>query len=79
VGVYAGSMDSYFRFNKFFDKILMDYHNYSPDFRHPTAMNAFDLKCPPFNEDEAALIISVRVRVARNFAKYPFTPAISED
>jgi len=36
------------------------------------------LKCPPFSPDEAAMIVSTRIRVGRNLAEYPLGPGVSK-
>ena len=79
IGVYAGSEDSYTAFNVFFDKIIDDYHGHGPNDVHVSNMNADELNCPPFEEHEAALIKSTRIRVGRNLANYPLGPGISDD
>lgn len=40
-------------------------------------MAAEELNCPPFTEEEAALIKSTRIRVGRNLAGYPLGPGIT--
>ena len=37
------------------------------------------LKCPPFTADEAAMIVSTRIRVGRNLADFPLGPGISKE
>ena len=37
------------------------------------------MKCPPFTADEAARILSTRIRVGRNMADVPLGPGISKD
>jgi len=41
-------------------------------------MKHTDLKCPPFAPDEAAMIVSTRIRVGRNLAAYPLGPGVSK-
>lgn len=41
-------------------------------------MNYKDLKCPPFSPDEAAMIVSTRIRVGRNLADYPLGPGVTK-
>jgi len=79
IGCYAGSEDSYKTFNSFFDKIIQEYHNHSPTDNHVSDMNADSLNCPPFNEEEAALIKSTRIRVGRNLAEFPLGPGITNE
>eukprot|EP00806_Schmidingerella_arcuata_P000246 Macronucleus_1219.p1 GENE.Macronucleus_1219~~Macronucleus_1219.p1 ORF type:complete len:291 (+),score=148.65 Macronucleus_1219:94-873(+) len=42
-------------------------------------MNAEELNCPPFSEEEASLIKSTRIRVGRNLADYPLGPGITNE
>ena len=42
-------------------------------------MNYEDLNCPPFPPDEAAMILSTRIRVGRNLADVPLGPGISKE
>jgi len=79
IGCYAGSEDSYKTFNSFFDKIIQEYHNHSPTDNHVSDMNADSLNCPPFSEEEGALIKSTRIRVGRNLAEFPLGPGITNE
>ena len=79
IGVYAGSADSYTTFSDFFDRIVQDYHNHSPTDKHVSDMDASSLNCPPFTEEEAALIKSTRIRVGRNLAEFPLGPGITDE
>lgn len=42
-------------------------------------MDASCLECPPLPEDEAAMILSTRIRVGRNLEGYPLGPGITND
>jgi hypothetical protein len=42
-------------------------------------MNYKELKCPPFSKEEAARIISTRIRVGRNMADVPLGPGITKE
>lgn len=42
-------------------------------------MNANDLNAPPLPEDEAAMIVSTRIRVGRNLAAYPLGPGVTKE
>jgi hypothetical protein len=79
IGVYAGSHDSYITFSELFDKVIEDYHKHGKDDKHISNMNYQELDCPPFTEDEAAIIISTRIRVGRNLADFPLGPGISQE
>jgi creatine kinase/arginine kinase len=41
-------------------------------------MDASKLKCPPFAADEAAMIVSTRIRVGRNLAEFPLGPGVTK-
>ena len=79
IGCYAGSHDSYRVFAPFFDKIVQDYHGHGKDAKHQSNMDASQLKCPPFPEEDAAMIVSTRIRVGRNLADYPLGPALTKE
>lgn len=75
--MYAGSHDSYYAFAPFMDKIIESYHGHKPSDKHIVDMDYKNLNCPDFPSDEAAMIKSTRIRVARNLAAYPLGSAIS--
>jgi len=79
IGVYAGSHDSYTTFSKLFDPVIEDYHKHKKTDKHVSNMDYTQLNCPPFTEEEAAMIVSTRIRVGRNLANYPLGPGISKD
>ena len=79
IGVYAGSHDSYTTFGKLFDPVIEDYHKHGKADKHVSNMDYTQLNCPPFTEEEAAMIVSTRIRVGRNLANYPLGPGISKD
>lgn len=79
VGCYAGSADSYDTFKDFFDRIVQEYHGHSPSDSHVSNMDASQLQCPDFTEEEAALIKSTRIRVGRNLAEYPLGPGVTKE
>ena len=79
IGCYAGSADSYTTFADFFDKIVQEYHGHSPTDSHVSNMNASELQCPPFPEEDAAMIKSTRIRVGRNLADFPLGPGITNE
>jgi len=53
------------------------YHKHGKDGKHISNMNASELNCPEFPADEAAMIVSTRIRVGRNLADYPLGPGIT--
>ena len=77
IGVYAGSESSYTAFKDFFDRIIMDYHDHAPSDIHVSNMNASELQCPEFSDEEKAMVKSTRIRVGRNLAEFPLGPGIS--
>lgn len=78
IGVYAGDLESYTLFASLFDPIIEDYHQFKKDDKHKSNLNAEDLKAS--NPDiEGKYIVSTRIRVGRNFVKYPLGPAISKE
>lgn len=78
IGCYAGSHDSYKVFAPFFDKIVEDYHKHGKDAKHVSDMDASKLNAPPFAAEDAAMIVSTRIRVGRNLADFPLGPALSK-
>lgn len=71
IGVYAGSHEAYRVFAPLMDKIIEDYHGHKPTDKHVSDMDANKLNAPDFPTDEDAMIVSTRIRVARNLADYP--------
>ncbi len=79
IGVYAGSHDSYKTFAPLMDKVIEDYHGHKSEDIHMSDMDAGKLECPPLPEDEAAMIVSTRIRVGRNLDGYPLGPGVSKE
>ena len=80
IGVHAGSHDSFKSFAPLMDKVIEDYHGHGPEDRHVISdMDTSKLDCPPFPPDEADLVLSTRIRVARNLAGYPLTSGVSRE
>ena len=79
IGVYAGSHDSYTTFEDLFDKIIEHYHGHKKTDKHISNMDYTQLKCPPFTEQEASMILSTRIRVGRNLANFPLGPGITKE
>ena len=42
-------------------------------------MDFTTLKCPPLSAEDAAMIVSTRIRVGRNLADFPLGPGISKE
>lgn len=77
IGVYAGDLESYSSFALLFDPIIEDYHHFKKEDKHISNLNGDDLDAT--NPDiEGKYIVSTRIRVGRNFAKFPLGPAISK-
>lgn len=79
IGVYAGCHDSYYSFNGLFDNIILDYHGHGVNDQHVSDMDFTKLKIEPWSPDEAAMILSTRIRVGRNLADFPLGPGISRE
>ena len=77
--MYAGSHDSYNKFDDLFDKIIEDYHGLKKTDKHVGDMDASKLVCPPLAPEDAILIKSTRIRVGRNLNEFPLNPAITND
>jgi len=81
IGCYAGSDDSYETYAPFFDKIIEDYHKHAKEAshgKHNPNMNAKELKAPPLEGEDAAMIVSTRIRIGRNLISFPLGPALTK-
>lgn len=77
IGVYAGDPESYTMLAALFDPIIREYHHYEMT-GHKSDFSLTGL--PVENLDpEGKYVISTRIRVGRNFAKYAFPSAISAE
>jgi len=79
IGVYAGSHDAYYTFNKLFDQVVENYHGHKPDDKHISDMNADGLENADFTAEQEAMVNSTRIRVGRNLANYPLGPGVSKE
>ena len=79
IGIYAGSHDSYTTFGEVFGQVVLDYHGHKKEDKHISAMDHTKLNCPPFSPEDAAMIVSTRIRVGRNLAEFPLGPGISKE
>ena len=77
IGVYAGSHDAYYKFNKLFDQVVQNYHKHGPDDKHVSDMSS-DGITQNFSDEEKKMIKSTRIRVGRNFADFPPGPGVSK-
>jgi protein-arginine kinase len=80
VGVYAGDSESYLPeyFGPLFDRIIEDYHKFPSDGRHISDLDPSHLKNVDGLKDFGDMILSTRIRVARNLDGFAFTPAITK-
>lgn len=79
IGVYAGSQDSYTTFRDLFDKVIEDYHGHGLQDTHKAEDPNGKIDAVPFPADEAAMILSTRIRVGRNLAEFPLGPGLSDE
>ena len=59
--------------------VLQWHHGHAPTDSHVSDMDASALNCPPFPEEDAAMIKSTRIRVGRNLADVPLGPGITNE
>jgi hypothetical protein len=78
IGVYAGSHDAYYKFNKLFDQVIQNYHGHAPGAKHISDMSADGLQNADFTPEQEAMVNSTRIRVGRNMADYPLGPGVSK-
>ena len=79
IGVYAGSHSAYNKWCGLFDNIIQEYHGHKPEDKHVSNMNYDTIQNVDFSEEDAAMVISTRIRVARNLAGYPLGPGITKE
>lgn len=80
IGLYAGSQDSYDKFSKLFEAVILDYHKgYTKETGHKSDMSSEGLVNGEFSEEDAAMINSTRIRVGRNLKGYPLGPGVSKE
>lgn len=79
IGVYAGSHNAYKTFNKLFDQVIQNYHGHAPDATHKSDMTSEGLTNYDFSEEDAAMIVSTRIRVGRNLDGFPLGPGVSKE
>lgn len=59
-----------------FDRIIETYHGHKKTDKHIAENPNVGLNAPDFPPEEAAMIMSTRIRVGRNLAGYPLAPGI---
>jgi creatine kinase/arginine kinase len=79
IGVYAGSHDSYRCFNKLFDQVIKNYHGHGVEDTHKSGMTTDTLERYELSEEDAAMIVSTRIRVGRNLKNYPLGPGVTKE
>lgn len=81
IGLYAGDAESYQPdyFGRLFDPVIAEYHGFGPDDKHVSDLDPTHLKDVGNLDPAGEMIISTRIRVARNSAGFAFTPAISKE
>lgn len=79
IGVYAGSHDSYDVFAPLMDQVILDYHGHTKTDTHKAEDPNGAIKAEDFSPDEAAMILSTRIRVGRNLADFPLGPGLTND
>ena len=81
VGMYAGSPNSYPTFSPLFKPVIDEYHKRVPgqkqlsDMDHISYRNSFN----PFERSAESLIVSSRIRLARNLEGFPLVPGLSRE
>ncbi len=75
IGVYAGDPESYTMLAPLFDPVIKDYHHYDMA-GHRSDFSLIGLSIENL-DPEGSYVVSTRIRVGRNFAKYAFPSAIS--
>ena len=78
IGLYAGSHDAYTKFNKLFDKVVENYHGHATGATHESDMTSEGIENAEFPEEDAAMVVSTRIRVGRNLAGYPLGPGVTK-
>lgn len=79
IGVYAGSHDAYTTFSKLFDQVVQNYHGHGKEDTHKSGMTSDTLERHELSEEDAAMIVSTRIRVGRNLKGYPLGPGVTKE
>lgn len=79
IGVYAGSHDAYTKFSKLFDQVVKNYHGHELTDTHKSGMTSDVLVNHELSEEDAAMIVSTRIRVGRNLDGFPLGPGVSKE
>ena len=79
IGIYAGSHDSYLKFHKLFDQVILNYHQHPPGAPHTSDMSSEGIVNAQLPDEDAEMVLSTRIRVGRNLAGYPLGPGVSKE
>lgn len=74
IGIYAGDAQTYTLFKEVFDPVIRTYHQITGPIRHVPRLEPLDL---PDLDPHNRLIVSTRIRVARNLPGHAFPPSIT--
>jgi creatine kinase len=77
IGVYAGDPESYTMLAAIFNPIIREYHKYEMT-GHKSDFSLEGLEIVDL-DPEGKYVVSTRIRVGRNFAKYAFPSAVSAE
>lgn len=77
IGVYAGDPESYTMLASLFDPIIREYHKYEMT-GHKSDFSLEGMEVSNL-DPEGKYVVSTRIRVGRNFAKYAFPSAVSAE
>lgn len=62
-----------------FDPVIEQYHGHTKTDTHKAEDPNGQINAPDFPPDEAAMILSTRIRVGRNLAEFPLGPGITDE
>ncbi len=81
IGVYAGDAESYDEayFAPLLDQVIADYHGFGAGDAHVSDLDPAHLHGVGNLDPDGDVIISTRIRVARNPAGFAFTPAVTRE
>jgi creatine kinase/arginine kinase len=74
IGIYAGDAQTYALFKEIFDPVIRTYHQITGPICHVSCLDLLDL---PDLDPHNRLIVSTRIRVARNLSGHAFPPGIT--
>lgn len=77
IGVYVGDPESYTMLALLVDPVIREYHNYDMS-GHKSDFSLDELSLENL-DPEGKFVVSTRIRVGRNFAKFAFPTAISRE